>query len=337
MTELLTASRLRCFRECARKHQLMYVEGWRPVKTAEALSFGTLIHKALEAYWLAVMKWQAFPQSCVTDDFLTAALAELQGETDPFARVRAEEMMRSYSAQWCGDYTAYEVLGVEQEFRAPLVNPDTWSASKTWTLAGKIDCIVRRRADNRVLVVESKTAGEDVAGDESSYWARLALDPQVSNYIIGAEALGYKVDECLYDVLMKPRQRPKLATPVEERKFTKDGRLYANQREFDETVEEYRIRVRAALDERPDLGCVRKPVPRAESQVFDFLTDAWMQAGMMRDCARLGRAPKNADACFAWGKCPMWVLCSTGAKPEEMPGEFHRLEHLHPELTQEQA
>lgn len=329
MTDLLTSSRLRCFRECARKHELMYVQGWRAARESEALRFGTLIHRGLEAYWQAMTADISDPGA--------AALAVIEAvAADPFERVRAEEMLRSYARMWLDtDSEDYEVLGVEQEFRAPLLNPETWAASKTWTLAGKIDAIVRRRSDGRVLVIEHKTAGEDVSGDESAYWARLAIDPQCSVYVVGAEALGHKVDEILYDVLMKPRQRPKLATPVDERKFTKDGRLYATQREFDEMPDEYRVRVREALDERPDLGCVRKPVPRAESQIKDFLADAWMQAGMMRDCARLGRAPRNADACHRFGVCPMWTICSTGANPAEMPTEYVKVENVHQELTHE--
>lgn len=49
---LLTSSRLRCFRTCARLHHLTYVEGWRPKTEPEYFRIGTLIHSGLEA-WLS--------------------------------------------------------------------------------------------------------------------------------------------------------------------------------------------------------------------------------------------------------------------------------------------
>ena len=48
---LITNSRLTCFRECPRKHKYQYVDGIRPVLDAEALTFGTLMHAALENWW----------------------------------------------------------------------------------------------------------------------------------------------------------------------------------------------------------------------------------------------------------------------------------------------
>ena len=51
MSNLLTNSRLRTWRDCRRKHRLMYIDGWRPIKQGEALRFGILAHTGLEAWW----------------------------------------------------------------------------------------------------------------------------------------------------------------------------------------------------------------------------------------------------------------------------------------------
>jgi hypothetical protein len=53
-------------------------------------------------------------------------------------------MIRGYHARWSGD--ALEVVAIEREFVAPLVNPTTGAASRTFCLAGKLDAIVRRTA-----------------------------------------------------------------------------------------------------------------------------------------------------------------------------------------------
>jgi hypothetical protein len=96
-------------------------------------------------------------------------------ETDAYELARAEAMMEGYDARWGGEH--FEVLGVELEFRAPLINPET-GASRTFERAGKLDVIVRD-ADWPQVVMEHKTAGEDI-GQGSSWWARLRMGGQAS-------------------------------------------------------------------------------------------------------------------------------------------------------------
>lgn len=333
MTALLTNSRLRCFRECSRKHQLAYVDGWRPAVEPEALRFGSLIHTALEQYWLTILSNQAsvFPTSRCVDN----ALEAIRGRAaDLFEQARADEMVRGYAARWLAeDYASYEVLAVEPQFETPLWNPMTNAESRTWRLAGKIDAIVKRRADQRKIVVEHKTSSEDIS-DGSNYWPKLALDHQCSIYALGAESLGHSVDEIMYDVLLKPAQRPLKATPVEERKFTKEGVLYKNQREFDETPDEYRLRVREAIMSDLSRYFQRRAIPRTMSQIREFLIDAWQQGRAMRDMELDGYSPRNPEACHRFGTCQFWSLCSTGADPAELPGEFVKKDSVNPELEE---
>jgi hypothetical protein len=325
---LLTASRLRAFRTCARLHQLRYVEGWRPRETSEALRFGTLFHLGLEAWWTAVAAGAADP--------LAAALAAVAlRAADVFEQARLEELLRGYDLAWRADVHQYEVLGVEVAFVAPLLNPATWAKSKTWRLAGKIDAIVRRRSDGRVLVVEHKTTSEEIETDDRHYWSTLALDPQISGYCVGAEVLGHEVDEILYDVAKKPGMKPLRATPVESRKYTKDGRLYATQRDSDESLEEYRARVRAEIESALPRHFQRRAIPRTESQIHDYLVDAWQQGRAMRELELAGFAPRNADACHRFGTCPFWLVCSTGTHPADHASEYAHDDNVNPELTGE--
>lgn len=333
--ELLTSSRMRAFRECARKHDLLYVRGYRPARVGEALRFGTLVHLALEAYWNAIKAWQE--DSTILESLAdVAAFAAIEGskDSDAFEKVRAMEMVRAYCGRWkLHDEMAYDVLAVEIRFDAPLLNPDTMAPSRTWRLAGKIDVILERRSDGRVLVMDHKTTQDEIEGDDAVFWTKLVMDSQASQYAVGAEALGHNVDELLWDVLKKPSQRPLLATPVESRKYTKEGALYASQRALDETVDEYGIRLRAIMAETPGRYLARKEIPRSSSQLLDFLFDAWSQANTMRESARLGRAPRNPDACHRMGVCPMWDLCSTGADPADYPALYIHVDDVHPELS----
>lgn len=323
---LLTNSRMRCFRECARKHRFSYVEGWRPAIEPEALRFGSLVHIGLEGYWLAIGRSGSDP--------LGAAFGSIADRgTDAFDQARAEEILRGYAMRWSEeDAATYDVIAVEPQYRTPLWNVATDRDSRTWQLAGKIDAILRRRADQRVLVCEHKTTVSAIESDAEHYWSTLALDHQISGYVLGAEALGHRVDEVLYDVLRKPQQRPLLATPVEARKWTKDGRLYANQRETDETADEYRLRLREAIMSDLSRYFQRRAIPRTESQIRDYLADAWATASIMRTLELENLAPRNPEACWRFGACPYWSLCSTGAKPEESPGEFVHVSNVNTEL-----
>jgi hypothetical protein len=330
---LLTSSRLRCFRTCARLHHLRYVEGWTPRKESEALRFGSLFHKGLEAWWGTV----------ATGDLdgaqLMVALAAVAGfAIDPYEQVRVNELLRGYDLAWRADASQYEVLGVEVAYTAPLLNPATNLArSRTWQLAGKIDAIVRRRADGHVLVVEHKTTIEEIASDADHYWSTLALDHQISGYVIGAEARGHRVDEILYDVARKTGLRPLRATAPEARKYTKDGRLYANQREADETVDEYRARVRAEIEGDLSRYFARRSIPRTESQVRDFLFDAWQQGRSMRELELAGYAPRNPEACHRFGTCAFWQVCSTGTHPADHVNDYDQVNNVNPELGKESA
>lgn len=321
---LLTPSRLRVYRDqCRRKHHLMYVEGWRPVQAADALRFGTLVHTALAAWWLA------------SGDRLGAALIAIDGKAwDPFEQAKAEELMCGYDDRWLHEMDRFELLAVEAPFYAPLLNPDTWAASRTFQAAGKVDAIVRVKATDTIALIEHKTASDALDDPTSHYWTKLAMDGQVSHYYIGSEALGFPVQECIYDVIHKPGLKPLKATPEENRKYKKDGTIYAAQRDRDETPDEYRARVREDIQAKPEKYYQRKPVPRTESDLKEYLSDTWALSRSMREDEIASRAPRNPDACHRFGTCAFWDVCAYGMRPEDHPNQYVRLADVHPELQE---
>jgi hypothetical protein len=316
--QLLTASRLKAFRRCARLHHLSYDLGYRPAVDAEALRFGTLVHRGLEVWWRALLE----PG---TLDPLEAALANLDGAIDSFERARAEVMLIGYHARWID--AGLVPLAVESEFRTPLLNPATGGRSPIFELGGKFD-VVARDAAGRLLVIEHKTAGDT----SIDYFTRLRLDGQVSQYVNGARAVGYDVEAVLYDVLVKPAQRPLKATPTESRKYTKDGRLYAAQRDRDETLDEYRERVAAEIEGDPEKYFKRVEVVRLEAEQEEYAFDLWATARTMRESELAGRAPRNMDSCERPGRCPYWSHCYESASLDD-PSLFKKLANVHPELA----
>jgi len=334
---LITASRLRSFETCKRLHHHTYVEGWRPRVVGEALRFGTLFHAGLEAWWGWHRSAEIEPEMIGHDvafEPLTEALNAVAGRgVDAYEQAKVEEVLTGYDMRWRSEADRYEVLGVEVEFRAPLLNPATMAASRTWRLGGKIDALARRRDDGHVLVIEHKGTIEEIESDADHYWSTLALDVQLSGYVIGAEALGYAVDECLYDVAKRPGQKPYKATAPESRKFTKDGRLYANQREFDETPDEYRARLREEIQGNLTRYFQRRAIPRTQSQIRDYLADTWASARTMHEMNLAGFAPRNPAACFRMGQCPLWLVCSTGSHPSSFPSDYYQPGTANPELS----
>jgi hypothetical protein len=271
---------------------------------------------------------------------------------DVYALSRAEAMLRGYDARWCAD--EYEVLAVEVEFRAPLINPDTGASSRTYQRGGKMDLVVRELTGQlRTLVGEHKTSSEDL-GPGSTYWRKLAMDGQVSGYLSGAKALGFDCQGVLYDVLRKVALRPSQIPLLDEqgvkivldasgqRVKTKDGKKWRESGSSAdglmlqtriETPEEYLARCIDAIAADPAGYYMRGDVVRMEAEAREALWDDWQTAIIMREAKHTGHNPRNADSCFKWGSaCQFWDYC-TGCASIDDPTRFKRSDHVSPELA----
>jgi hypothetical protein len=369
VSELYTASRLRVFRECARKQFYKYV--LRIVTSSTpAMHFGTDTHSALEAWYRA---WQR------GEDRLAAALAVIENlETTDVDRIRLRVLVTAYDARWSAE--DWEVLAVEEQFRYFLGDVE---------IGGKIDALIRERSTSKVYVVEHKTSTADTSPG-SLYWDRLCIDTQVSIYIDGAAAgLGYEIAGCVYDVLKRPLHEPKLATPEESRKYTlgkgckkcggsaggkqgivrgkgtivvtfvttevtecdecdgtgwkkdadghpQEPRLHSNQRDKDETLDEFQSRLVSEVAERIDDFLARSIVVRVGDELPRMRQDLLDTIAAMQALDERGLAPPNHDACVRGREaCAFFAACAGRASIDD--------EHLfprgvaHPELAAESA
>lgn len=220
--QLLTSSRMRAFRTCKRLHYYKYELKRRPRRESAALSLGSIVHAGLEQWYLAKRETRARRQCYdLMRGATQAAIAALDDETelDEFGLQKALEMLRGYHVRWSDWADGIDVLDVEPEFTAHLINPATGRASRTWLLAGKLDLVFAM--NGRPWFMEHKTTTSDLE-QGGTYWLRLRMDGQVSGYFAGMRALGYDDPAgCLYDVLKKPLARPLLATPEQSLRYTK--------------------------------------------------------------------------------------------------------------------
>jgi len=331
--EIITKSRLASFATCQRLHDLTYNQGYRSLAPRELSDFGSLFHAGLEAWCGAFMGGVTPLPGIALAAAQSAMLAyrETVPAIDDAAMAKAQLLMTAYDARWSAVMSEWEVLGVEVEFCVVL------PGRKRLRISGKLDVLLRKRSDGSIWFVEHKTTGADLSAG-STYWQRLRMDPQVSIYHLGVRALGYEPAGCLYDVIDNPKQRPLLATPVEQRKYTKPtktepSRLYAKQRETDETLEEFQTRIAALLVATPDRYFARAEVVRLESEIEESLKDVTEMALQIRTGPITGVSPRNPDACFKWGRpCDMYEACAGLASLDDET-KFTKLDNVHPELA----
>lgn len=370
--QLATISRIRAFRACARYHHLSYNELLEAVEDdgGVALNFGDGGHVVLEHWWrrLGTVSADEMLAECIE---LAENNLKIRRTLDAYQRAALRAVVAGYHFRWHDTSLEYDVLHVEVQFRTRLRNPATGRALAGWDQGGKMDVVVRHRATGRTYVMEHKFSGEDVSPG-SIYWQRLTVDGQVSIYLDGAKSLGFDVDGCIYDVIARPQQKPLKATPLEKRTLTKGKgcklcrvkageqgrgylliqgaevtcaackgsgweeapRLHADQREHDETPEQFGDRIVAAIAENPLKYFGRGDVVRFDEEAEDARADVYETVLAMRDSMKSGRAPRNTDACSRlYGRvCPYLSLCSRETTISDA-SKFRRREHQHPELA----
>ena len=305
--ELLTNSARTEYQSCPKKFYFRHELGYAAIRESEAMAFGTAFHKLLEAHFNG------------TPEVMPMIFDSIP---DPFKRVAAEKLYEGYFAKY-GEERAI----TEQEYVIPLINPKTMSASKTFELAGKIDGI------RGGAIIEHKTTSESIDNPSADYWLKLAIDSQISGYFLAAEKLGHKPEKIIYDVIKKPTIKPGKATPEEDRKYKKDGTLYANQRATDETPEEYGQRLQEDIIENPGKYFQRREIARLESDLAEYMADMWSVAKLIMESRNENYWPKRTSQCFTYGRCAYYEVCAKIASIDDE--SLYRQEKVNSELSSE--
>lgn len=339
--DILTHSRRQTFKTCQRRHFIKYELGIRRrEQTSEALRIGSAFHNGLdarrrgksadEAVAVAMMAYQEYPSWCTT--------RELEREWFVEA-VQVKSLLEGYWNYWDGDgipadVKVVEVIESEQQFRLPIINPDTGACGRVFQNAGKRDGIVRC-ADGRRRLFETKTT--KIVNDD--YWLKVSLDSQISDYLNAAvdEGLLDAADnEVLYDVIIKPSMWPKDATPFDKRKYTKKGELYKAQRDTDEPLDEYEARLRADIAINPGDYYLRRSIPRLASTLSESAADLWAVQKSIREAQLTGRHFRNTSQCVGFGRCEYIDICPHNLTRQDPPHGYVAVDDLHPELGVEE-
>jgi hypothetical protein len=351
----LTHSRLACAKSCLRKHYWLYVLGLRPLREAEPLRIGRVFHRGLaaaatmgrdEAILTAVAAYDAGPPA----DFGFEEQATWWTERETVARLLAAHFWR-----WEAMNAEMKVVATEETFEIPLRNPATGQPSRTWTLAGRRDKVVRL-SGGRLAILEYKTMSQDLA-PEGDYWKRLLMDSQVSLYWLAALDADLPVETVLYDVTRKPSIRPSQIPLLDEaglkvvqdasgvRVLNKDGKPRQSALTADgyvlvsrtETPEEFGERLTADIGARPEWYFARREIPRLPADLEEARYELWAWGRILRECERSGHWPRNTQSCNGFGRCACWNLCTGAFDPGDgvVPDGWQQVDDVHQELVEE--
>ncbi len=286
--EIVSHSELATFRRCPTEWRFRYVLRREPKgPKSQALTKGTAIHKVIGAYH--------------------------RGEKPDLSGLAPQDraVVRGYRAYWGDPDRQVDVEKTDVPFQI-MIDP-------TIMVVGEFDAKGVRKDTKKKTIVEHKSTSEDITMG-SAYWNKVALvDSQVTSYLLASRIMGWGEVEVLYDVLLKSTMKRQFATPLEKRQYTKatktqPSRLHADQREVDETEDEFEYRVLEDIFKRPEHYYQRGVVVRLEQDHAAHIKDVKGTVRLLQLARDMGEnVPRNTDSCFKYGRpCDFYPVCSSG-------------------------
>lgn len=308
---LLTYSALNTFRNCPRKYKNRYLDNLRPRERPDALSFGSVIHTAIELWY----------RSSDVESRLRDVLAYIDDAfenrvVDSNQMVQwhlATAMIRGYAERYATE--EFEIVEVEKEFVGEIRNPDTGRQSQTFRIAGKVDGIVR--CHDGLYLLEHKTASTV----DASYLDKLWTDTQIALYCYYLRELGYPIVGVIYNVLLKSRLKQGKGETQEEYELrhaelaakNKSGKSTA-KRQMPETDDEFQSRLTEWYS-RPE-AFHREFIYLSEDRLAMLQDEVWEITQQYLDARRRGKWLLNTSNCFSYQRpCEYLAYCQSGFNP----------------------
>jgi hypothetical protein len=289
-----------------------------PLRRDRNLHFGSIIHECLEA-------WH---QRRDLDEVLALinrlCANRLQDENQHRDWHLATAMMRAYAVRYAAD--DFEIVALERNFQGPIVNPATGAASRSFTLAGKVDGIVR--IGGEYFVLEHKTAGQ-IDGD---YLEKLWTDFQITIYAHYIEqTMGIPITGILYNVLVKAKLQQGKGETEEEFQIrraellakSKTGKTTA-KRKLPESDEEFQQRL---AEKYADPEIFHREMLYLSRDRFEVLrAELWELTQAFLEAKRRGIFYQNTAFCFNYQRpCPYFALCRSNGNPNVIENFYQRV------------
>ncbi len=308
---LLTYSALNTFRNCPRKYKNRYLDNLRPRERAEALSFGSVIHTAIEL-WYRSQDAESRLRDVLT--YVDDAFENRVVDANQMIQWHlATAMIRGYAERYATE--EFEVVEVEKEFVGEIRNPDTGRQSQTFRIAGKVDGIVR--CHDGLYLLEHKTASTV----DASYLDKLWTDTQIALYCYYLRELGYPIVGVIYNILLKSRLKQGKGETQAEYEVrhaelaakNKSGKSTA-KRQMPETDDEFQNRLTEWYS-RPE-AFHREFIYLSEDRLAMLQDEVWEITQQYLDARRRGKWLLNTSNCFSYQRpCEYLAYCQSGFNP----------------------
>ncbi len=372
----LSASWLDCFKACPYRCYLKNILRIIPTKKTDSLRVGTNWHRLLEIMGL-------IPESPCPDchpgnvnpdcplcegtgilpkKLMDAAIREINRAYAIVPDYKEQEeweleriiLLYTLSAyNWYWGENNYKVIFNEQQFKIPMVNPETNRTLPNVKVVGKIDKMIK---EDNYLVMEHKSTSKSIGGD-SNYWKRLRLNTQSNLYslalksYLSPEDMATKFGGILYDVWHKPTIRPKKLTQGDSVAFSESGD-YCGQKfqvelipgttpgtidalkvngsiaEYEygkkegtfairETPEMFGARLLQDISERPEFYFARREIPILEADMEQFKHELYNIYQTARNMDKANSWYHNDQSCEATFHCPYIPICYNNLKVDK--------------------
>mgnify|MGYP001578363961 CR=1 FL=1 len=227
---------------------------------------------------------------------------------------KCRALMFGYQARWAGD--VWRPIALEAEVVAPIINPSTGRASRTWRQAAKLDGVVTDEI--RAVVLEHKTTSDEIDDPSCAYRRRLQIDSQLSAYLRYGKQLGVKLEGSLYDVIRKPNSRPKEIFKKDRQRIRQEATYFGQRVSHEEVitlsdapdaVESLALleaRLRATLVDEGQRYYQRWMVQRLQAELDEYAHELWAIAKNIHHDRRHDarpRGPGRLDASIS----PRWA------------------------------
>jgi len=319
------------FRNCRKACEWRYVKELVPLSRDQRLTFGSLVHECLEM-------WHGGSDlDCVLDYLDRSMPNRAQDESERSDWHLATAMMTGYAARYPSE--DFEVVALEKTFEGIIINPTTGAPSRSFTIAGKVDGLVRMRATGEHYLLEHNTASQ-VDGD---YLEKLWTDLQVTLYAHYIEqTLGIRIAGVIYNVLVKAKLQQgkgESEAEFEDRRSelvakSKSGKSTAT-RKLPESDDDFALRLSAKYC-APDVF-YREVLYISRDQFDAMKSDLWELTQQLLDCRRRDVFYRNTAYCFNYHRpCAYYALCRSGGS-ENVIANFYETKPPHEELRTDDA
>lgn len=222
-------------------------------------------------------------------------------------------LMAGYHAKYSD--AGLKPIAVEQVYQTQLINPDTKRTSRSFTVAGIIDVLLSTNT-----IMDHKTCSQEIDDSAAPYWRQLAIEGQVSHYMLLLWQHGIKIDKAIWDVMRKPNIKPKKLSKADmtlvasTKEYFDRPIVLENPANWDgrETMDMFEARVaHDCTHERPDWYFQRRIVARMDNELLEYARELWEHSQELLHVRNTKRHARNSGACMLYGTaCKFLGVCS---------------------------